>query len=32
MKNPNTFLLRVDDHADITLHTVAHAMIQLPSH
>jgi polyisoprenoid-binding protein YceI len=28
MKNPSSFLLRVDDKVDITLHTVAHAQSQ----
>ena len=32
MKNPSTLFLRVDDHVDITLHTVAHAQTQSPSH
>jgi polyisoprenoid-binding protein YceI len=31
LKNPSTLFLRVDDHVDITLHTVAHAQSQ-PSH
>ncbi|MGA2040865.1 MAG: YceI family protein [Bryobacteraceae bacterium] len=32
MKNPSTFLLHVEDHVDITLHAVAHAMSPVPSH
>lgn len=32
MKNPSTFLLHVEDHVDITLHTPAHAMIPATSH
>ena len=31
MKNPSTLFLRVDDHVDITLHSVAHAANPQPS-
>ncbi|HEY1220230.1 MAG: YceI family protein [Bryobacteraceae bacterium] len=31
IKNPSTFFLRVDDHVDITLRTVARAQSQVPS-
>jgi polyisoprenoid-binding protein YceI len=32
MKNPSTLFLRVDDHVEITLHTVAHAQSRSTSH
>ena len=31
MKNPSTLFLRVEDHVDITLHTVAHQASPIPS-
>ena len=32
IKNPSTFFLRVEDHVDITVHTVANAASPVPSH
>jgi hypothetical protein len=32
IKNPSTFFLRVENHVDITVHTVANAASPVPSH